>query len=89
MLVPPEIVIYTTPFCFYCVRAKQLLGKKGVVFCEVDVSGDDAARERLREQTGVRRVPQIFINGAFIGGHYELAAMDRDGELDRLLETPR
>jgi glutaredoxin 3 len=91
---PADVVIYTTPYCFYCVRAKQLLAKKGVAFREIDttlVRHDDAgnleedARETLASRTGTRKVPQIFINGVLLGGYYELSVTERSGELDQLL----
>ncbi|MFM7144215.1 MAG: glutaredoxin domain-containing protein, partial [Alphaproteobacteria bacterium] len=63
-----EVTIYTTGTCPYCFAAKSLLAKKGVRYDEVDVTGDDAARARLVERTGRRTVPQIFIDGASIGG---------------------
>jgi glutaredoxin 3 len=82
-----DVVVYATPFCFYCLRAKQLLNRKGVAFREIDVGGDDDARDQLIETTGSRRVPKIFINGTLVGGYYELASMDRAGELDALLRA--
>ncbi len=80
-----DVVVYATPYCFYCVRAKQLLAKKGIAFREIDVGGNGEARGRLAEATGTRRVPQIFIDGSLVGGYYELASMERAGELDALL----
>jgi glutaredoxin 3 len=80
-----DVVVYATPYCFYCLRAKQLLAKKGVAFQEVDVGGSGEARGQLAEVTGSRRVPKIFINGELVGGYYELAMMERTGELDALL----
>ncbi|MFM7737590.1 MAG: glutaredoxin 3 [Alphaproteobacteria bacterium] len=80
-----EVTIYTTGTCPYCFAAKSLLAKKGVRYDEVDVTGDDAARARLVERTGRRTVPQIFIDGASIGGYDELAELDRGGQLDVLL----
>ena len=77
--------MYTTQYCPYCVRAKALLRHKGVAFEEVDVSQDEALRERMIEASGRRTVPQIFINDAPIGGFDELRALDEQGELDRLL----
>src|SRR6478609_2838437 len=64
-----DVVIYRTPYCPYCVRAAMLLKGKGVAFREVDVSDDPEARERLVRETGQRTVPQIFINGASVGGY--------------------
>jgi glutaredoxin 3 len=83
-----HVVMYRTPICPYCIRAKALLQKKGVPFEEVDVSRDDAKRAWLIDATGQRTVPQIFINGRSVGGCDELHALEHHGELDRLLAEP-
>ncbi len=81
-----EIIIYTTPTCPYCVRAKSLLQSKGVSWEEIDVAGDTAKREAMIERAGGQRtVPQIFINGEHIGGCDDLYALDQQGKLDGLL----
>jgi glutaredoxin 3 len=80
-----KIVMYTTQYCPYCVRAKALLRHKGIEFEEVDVSEDAELREKMIEASGRRTVPQIFIDGTPIGGFDELRALDEQGELDRLL----
>lgn len=80
-----EVRMYRTPYCPYCVMARRLLERKGVPFEEIDVSGDAEARRWLIEQTGQRTVPQIFIDGRAVGGSDELHALDRTGELDKLL----
>lgn len=82
-----SVVIYTTEFCPYCVRAKQLLQHKRVDFQEVDVSDDDEQRRALVQRTGRRTVPQIFINEQSIGGCDELYALERAGRLDPLLSA--
>lgn len=81
------VVIYTTPICPYCVRAKNLLRQKGVTWTEIDVSHDAAQRMALVERTRQRTVPQIFINDEPIGGCDELYALERAGRLDALLAT--
>jgi glutaredoxin 3 len=83
----PEIKVYTTPYCGFCRMALRLLDAKGVAYEQIDVTGDHEARAWLREATGQRTVPQIFIGGESIGGYMELAALDRSGELDRKLAT--
>ena len=84
-----EVVMYRTRFCPYCTRAAELLRRKGVQFREVDVSSDRATRERLQEHTGSSTVPQIFINGVFVGGCDDIHALDRRGALEPLLrEAP-
>jgi len=80
-----KVVVYTTEYCPYCVRAKALLQHKGVSYEEIDVGADDAQREHMIQASGRRTVPQIFINDTPIGGYDELAALDRQGELDKLL----
>ncbi len=83
----PDIEIYTTNVCPYCVRAKMLLNRKKVSFREIDVSHDDALRQAMTERAGGRRtVPQIFINGKHVGGCDDLYALEQAGKLDPLLE---
>ena len=82
------VTIYTRALCGYCWRAVRLLRKKGVAFDEQDATGDDELRAWLAEVTGRTTVPQVFINGRAIGGSDDLAALDRSGELDRLLAEP-
>lgn len=80
-----EITIYTTTYCPYCVRAKDLFLRKGVKFTEVSAE-DDAVREAMIAKAGGRRtVPQIFINEKHIGGCDDLYALDKAGKLDALL----
>ena len=83
----PRLVIYTTPFCPYCLRAKRLLTQKGATFEEIDVSGDWEARAKLAQKAdGLTTVPQIWIGDAHVGGSDELHALDRAGKLDALLQ---
>jgi glutaredoxin 3 len=82
----PKIVIYTTRFCPYCLRAKRLLSHKGAAFEEIDVSGDWEARAKLAQKAGgLTTVPQIWIGETHVGGSDELHALDRAGKLDALL----
>jgi glutaredoxin 3 len=76
-----RVEVYTTPSCPYCVRAKRLLGERGIAYEEIDVSGDDDLRADVMRRSGRRTVPQIFIDGQSIGGYDELAALDGRGEL--------
>jgi glutaredoxin 3 len=84
-----KVEVYTTSYCPYCTRAKSLLKSKGVAFEEIDVSTDEAVREKMIEMSGGRRtVPEIFINGKIIGGYDELRALEDEGALDPLLSDP-
>jgi glutaredoxin 3 len=81
-----DIDIYTTPFCPYCVAAKQLLLRKGATFNEIDVSGNALLRNKMTARAGgLKTVPQIFIGETHVGGCDELYALDRRGMLDPLL----
>ena len=80
------MTIYTTQTCPYCVRAKRLLEKKKVPYQEIDVSWNDEERIKLSQRTGRRTVPQIFIGETHVGGSDDLHALERAGELDKLLQ---
>jgi glutaredoxin 3 len=77
--------MYVTTYCGYCRRAERLLQAKGVAYEEIDVTGDEVARDELVARTRWRTVPVIFVRGKLVGGYDELAALNRSGELDRLL----
>lgn len=80
-----DVKIYVTDYCPYCTRAKGLLTRKKIPFTEINVEGDDAKRAWLVSATKQRTVPQIFIDDKPIGGCDDLHALDRSGQLDKLL----
>jgi glutaredoxin 3 len=81
-----KVIMYSTAFCPFCMRAKALLNAKGVEFVDIDVMFDPAKRAEMTERSGGgRTVPQIFIDGEPIGGFDELYALDRQGRLNDLL----
>jgi glutaredoxin 3 len=80
------VIIHTTAWCPYCTRAKQLLDSKQVSYTEVDVS-EAAVRAKMTALTGATSVPQLIINGQSTGGCDELYALERSGELDKLLSN--
>ena len=83
------MIVYSTPFCGYCSAAKRLLTAKGADVTEIDVMFEAQSRDEMIERSGGRRtVPQIFIDGRHIGGYDDLSALDKTGELDRLLAAP-
>lgn len=84
-----RVIVYSQPFCGYCSAAKRLLQAKGAAFTEVDVMFEAGRRDEMIERSGGRRtVPQIFIDGRHVGGYDDLSALDKAGELDRLLGAP-
>ena len=81
-----QIEIYTTPYCPYCIAAKELLKRKGAAFTEIDVSSDSKRRaEMTKRSNGGYTVPQIFIGSTHVGGCDDLYALDGEGKLDPLL----
>lgn len=79
------VTIYTTRTCPFCVRAKALLDAEGVPYKEIGVDGDSRAREQLRERSGQRTVPQIWIGEQHIGGSDELYRVVTQGKLQDYL----
>ncbi len=78
--------MYSTDVCPYCIRAEQLLKRKGVQEIEkVRVDLQPELRLAMVEKTGRRTVPQIYINDVYVGGFDDLAALDHAGGLDPLL----
>lgn len=81
-----NVKVYSTSVCPYCVRAKQLLERKGIAYTEINLSNEaPEVRVELMEKTRHRTVPQIFINDEFIGGFDQLYQLDREGKLDQLI----
>lgn len=79
------VVIYSTPWCPYCIRAKRLLNEKGAAFTDIDVSGDPALRQEMIQRSGRSTVPQIWIGEQHVGGCDDLYALERQRRLDELL----
>ncbi|MCX4246170.1 glutaredoxin [Paraliomyxa miuraensis] len=82
------VVLYTTPWCGFCRAALALLRARGIEHVEIDVMGNQAARQWLAQVTRLSTVPQVFVRGHSIGGYTELAQLDHSGELARLLAAP-
>lgn len=80
------VEIYTKAWCGYCARAKALLEEKGVAYEEYDITmGGPKREEMLGRANGGTTVPQVFIDGAHVGGSDDLAALNRAGKLDAML----
>ena len=80
-----RVLLYTTRWCGYCVRAKALLDSKGIEYEEVQLDDNPGFRRELHELTGGWTVPQIVIDGTPIGGYTELWRLDKSGQLDARL----
>jgi len=80
-----KVEIYSTQTCPYCVRARNLLAKKGIEFIEYRVDLQPDLRGEMTERSGGTSVPQIFIDGRHIGGCDDMFELDFEDELDKLL----
>ena len=81
-----KVVIYSKTYCPYCDKAKNLFQNKNQSFEELLITDENIEEfQKLQKQTGMRTVPQIFIDNKFIGGFQELANLDDQGKLDPLL----
>lgn len=83
----PEILIYTTAVCPYCVAAKNFLKSRGASWNEVRVDIESDRRDEMRARSKRTSVPQIFIGDHHVGGYDDLVALDRAGGLKPLLEA--
>lgn len=85
-----KIEIYTKAYCAYCQRAKELLRIKGMNFVEYDITDDRHKTVEMQQHSQQQTIPEIFINGALIGGCVELFDLDERGALDAMvgLESP-
>ncbi|WP_372875929.1 glutaredoxin 3 [Pseudomonas sp.] len=81
------VVIYSSDWCPYCMRAKQLLARKGVSFDEIKVDGQPEVRAEMTRKARQTSVPQIWIGGNHVGGCDDLYDLERAGKLDALLEA--
>ena len=79
------VLIYSKDYCPYCTAAKELFKSKKVSFKEINISKDPKALDEVKKRAQHQTVPQIFINGKFLGGYDEVKALDDEGKLDQLL----
>ncbi|AVF53858.1 UNVERIFIED_ORG: glutaredoxin 3 [Pseudomonas parafulva] len=79
------VIVYSSDYCPYCMRAKYLLQSKGVAFQEIKVDGKPQVRAEMTQKAGRTSVPQIWIGSTHVGGCDELHALEGAGKLDALL----
>ena len=81
------VTLYTTRFCPYCVRARQLLDMKQVQYTDIAVDAEPELRLEMMERSGRRTVPQIWIGEQHVGGFDDLWLLEQQGRLDDMLAT--
>ena len=82
----PDITMYSTRFCPYCMRARFLLDSKNVEYTDISVDARPELRREMTEKSGRRTVPQIWIGDRHVGGYDDLAHLEQLGQLDELLK---
>ncbi len=80
-----NVVVYVTPLCPYCSRARRLLDKKGVEYTVINVAADSRLWDEMTERSRRYTVPQIFIGEHHVGGFDDMTVLDMEGRLDELL----
>lgn len=82
----PKVVMYTTASCPFCIRARNLLEKKGVEYTDYRVDDNPDLRPEMEKLAGgLTSVPQIFIDDFHVGGFDDMVDLDLDGELNQRL----
>ncbi|RQD69627.1 MAG: glutaredoxin 3 [Tindallia sp. MSAO_Bac2] len=82
-----EVKFYCWTWCPYCIRAKELLTQKNIAFDEIVIDHDQKAMENLTAVSGSDSVPQIFVDGDYIGGCDELYQLEKDGKFDEIFRS--
>lgn len=80
------VIMYSTRFCPYCIRARFLLESKNVDYTDIGVDARPELRREMMQKSGRRTVPQIWIGDRHVGGYDDLARLEQRGELDDLLQ---
>ena len=83
----PKVEVYTTDYCPYCLRAKDLLKRKNIDFTEIQMTTDQQRIDLVKKANGRKTVPQIFINNQHIGGFDDLNKLNNEKKLDDLLKS--
>ena len=80
------VIIYTSSWCPYCIKALHLLDSKGVSYQNISVDGQPDVRQKMADKAGRTSVPQVWIGDHHVGGCDDLHALERDGQFDSLLK---
>jgi glutaredoxin 3 len=82
----PEVVMYSTRVCPYCIRAERLLNSKQITPKKIMIDHNTMKMQEMIKKTGRRTVPQIFIGDIHVGGYDDLATLEEAGKLDEMLQ---
>jgi glutaredoxin 3 len=77
-----KVTVYSMQNCPYCVKAKGLLTQRGVSFENIMIDDwSDEAWDDLVKKSGMKTVPQVYVDGKLIGGYTQLAEVDQKDQL--------
>ena len=79
------ILMYTTRFCPYCIRARGLLESKGWDYQDIPVDADHELRLEMEQKSGRYTVPQIWIGDQHVGGCDELFRLEDGNQLETMV----
>jgi len=79
------IIVYTSNWCSYCNATKNLFTELKLTFKEINIEEDNISREELFKISGGYTIPQISINGKFIGGYDKLQYLYQNNKLMELV----
>ena len=83
----PQVVLYGTSFCPFCVAARRLLRTKGINFEDIPLDKDHTLRAKVMARSGRNTVPQIWIGDAHIGGFTDLQELEAQGQLNKFIDS--
>lgn len=81
----PQVTIWTKDYCPYCNRAKALLDSLNCKYEEIDITNTPERIEELKTLSSALTVPQIFVDGKFIGGCSDIERLQDEGKLQDIL----
>ncbi|MBS0236109.1 MAG: Grx4 family monothiol glutaredoxin [Proteobacteria bacterium] len=76
----------TTPMCGFSGVVAQILNRLNIAFVDVNVLDSDQMRQGIKEYTDWPTIPQLYIDGEFIGGCDIVREMYQNGELAQVLQ---
>mgnify|MGYP001488574186 FL=1 len=82
-----NITMYTGPMCNFCEAAKRLFTRNNLSYKEIDISTKDGLKDEMtKKANGKKTIPQIFFDDYHVGGYTELRALEKNGDLEKLLK---
>jgi glutaredoxin 3 len=77
----PNVKIYTSPGCVYCLLAKNLLKSLNAEYEEINAWDAPDEADKLQREHSWSSLPMIVVNGEFLGGYDDINALHQEGKL--------